>query len=300
MSIGEELEVGRPTAFLNAFRFPFRVTGLRRGCSLIDLIPPKLLGGKFIWSNTDVGPLVLRIDDTGTRELLVFGHQLHDMEETRIARAILPSARGMIDVGASYGWYSKLAASLMNPRALKIALEANPDVAACLQRSLHGVPEFHVLNVAATDSDRPVRLYCAKSSGLSSAVRAVGTPIVVRGLPLDDIWPTGRPVDFIKCDVEGGELDVLRGARRIRSRYDPIWMLEFDETFLNQAEIKPDELADEVSDMLCWWRSDEAGWLVAKNLGGIVGEKHLVNVFLVPPIRANRFRTWIKAQARMR
>jgi FkbM family methyltransferase len=180
----------------------------------------------------------------------------------------------------------------MNPGALKIALEANPDVAACLQCSLHGAPGLRVLNVAATDSDRPVRLYCAKSSGLSSAVRAVGTPIVVRGLPLDDIWPTSRPVDFIKCDVEGGELDVLRGGRRIRNRYGPIWMLEFDKTFMSEARIKPDELADEVSDMLCRWRS-ETGWLVAKNLAAIAGEKHLVcNVFLVPPIRADQFRTW--------
>ena len=45
MSIGEELEVGHPTAFLKACRFPFRVTGIRRVCSLIDLIPPKLFGG---------------------------------------------------------------------------------------------------------------------------------------------------------------------------------------------------------------------------------------------------------------
>jgi len=292
----EEFTVGTASVFLNAILKPFRVSGRQRGSRLINFIPSRLLGGDFIWADTDAGPLVLRTSDTGARDLLMFGHQLHDVEEMNIVRAFLPSVRGMLDIGANYGMYIKFAANLMDPQAPKIALEANPEVAACLQRSVSGLPGVQVLNAAATNRARRVHLHCAPSTGLSSVVRAVGAPIAVDGLAVDDVWPPGQPLDFVKCDVEGGELDVLRGARRIRKDHEPVWMLEFNERFLAEAGVDPAELADEVSDMLCWWRCDKDGWALAENLDAIVGKAHTCqNVFLVPRGRAAGFAQWMKS-----
>ena len=294
--MNKEFAVGRPSVFLNVIMAPFRSTGMQRGARLFDFLPSRLLGDKVIWAKTDAGPLVLQIDDLGARELLIYGRQLHDLEETKIICALLPSARGMLDVGANYGWYTKFAANLMDPRAPKIAFEANPEVATCLRRTLSGSPGVRVLNVAATDRARRVRFYCARASGLSSAVRAVGVPTAVEGLPVDDVWPADQPLDFVKCDVEGGELDVLRGARQIRKTFEPVWMLEFDERFLAEADVEPAEVADEVSDLLCWWRSDRDGWVLAENLGAVVGEARTrQNVFLVPRGRARQFAQWITA-----
>jgi hypothetical protein len=36
----------------------------------------------------------------------------------------------------------------------------------------------------------------------------------------------GRAIDFIKCDVEGHELAVLRGAQEVISRCKPAWLVE--------------------------------------------------------------------------
>jgi FkbM family methyltransferase len=295
----KELAVGKASVFLNAALAPFRITGRQRGARLlIDFVPSRLLGGKVIWADTDAGPLVLRTGDTGAREFLIFGHPLADIEETKIIRALLPSARGILDIGASYGWYIKIATSLMDPQASKIALEANPEVASCLRHSLSGLPGVRVLNMAATDRVRRVRFYCARGSGLSSAVRTVGVPITVEGRPVDDVWPADQPLDFVKCDVEGGELDVLRGARELRKTHEPIWMLEFDERFLAEAGIEPTAVTDEVSDLLCWWRSEKGGWVLAENLGAIVGEaRKCQNVFLVPSGRAAQFAQWMKQQS---
>ena len=220
----------------------------------------------------------------------MFGHPLSDVEETKIICKLLPSVRGMLDIGASYGWYIKSATNLMDPRARKIALEANPEVATCLGRSMEGLPGVQVLNVAATDRARKVRFYCATGSGLSSAVRAVGVPISVQGLPVDDIWPVDHFLDFVKCDVEGGELDVLRGARWIRKTYEPIWMLEFDERFLIKAGVDRVEVEIRCRILLCWWRSDKNGWIMSENLRAVVGETRAYkNVFLVPNERARQF-----------
>ena len=262
---------------------------------MIDFIPSRLLGRDVVWVDTDAGPLALRIGDRGCREILLYGHLLHEVEETKIVCALLPSTRGILDIGASYGWYTKLAANLMAPHALKIALEANPEVAACLQHSLSGLPGIKILNIAATDRERQVRFYCASASGLGSAVRPVGTATNVEGLPIDAVWPADQPLDFVKCDVEGGELNVIRGSRQIRETYGPIWLLEFDERFLVEANIEPAELADEVSDLLCWWRSESAGWIVTENLGAIIGSTRInQNVFLVPQRRADEFARWME------
>jgi FkbM family methyltransferase len=288
--MGKQLVVGTASVLLQAIVAPFRATGVQRGGCLIDFIPPRLLGGRVISVDTDAGPLVIRISDTGARQFLMFGRPLSDIEETKIVCAFLPSVRGMLDIGASYGWYTKFATNLMGPQAPKVALEANPEVATCLERSLCGLPGVRVLNVAATDRPRKVSFYCARGSGLSSTVRDVGTQTVVEGLPVDDIWTADQPLDFVKCDVEGGELEVLRGARRIRKAHEPIWMLEFDERFLTEAAIEPTKVADEVSDLLCWWRSNKNGWVLAKNLEAILGEERTCqNVFLVPRGRAAQF-----------
>ncbi len=294
-SMSKEFTVGKASVFLDIILTPFRAIGIQRGSRLIDFVPPRLLGGKVIWADTDAGPLVLRVGDWGARNYLMFGYPLNEVEETKIICALLPSARGMLDIGANYGWYTKLAANLMDPQAPKIALEANPEVAACLRRSMSGLPGVRVLDMAAADRARKVRFYCARSSGLSSAVRAVGAPTAVDGLPVDDVWPADQPLDFVKCDVEGGELDVLRGARRIRKIHEPAWMLEFDERFLTEADVEPAEVADEVSDLLCWWRSYKDGWVLAENLGAIVGETRTCpNVFLLPRGRATQFAQWMK------
>jgi FkbM family methyltransferase len=289
-SVNREPATGQASPLLNAICNAYRITGLRRGGGLIDLIPHRLLGRDVISANTDAGPLVLRIADRGCRQLLLYGHPLTELEETKIICALLPSARGILDIGASYGWYTKLATNLMAPRALKIALEANPEVAACLQNSLSGLSETRVFNVAATDRGRQVRFYCASTSVLSSAVRPVGTATNVEGLAIDVLWPIEQPLDFVKCDVEGGELNVLRGSRDVRKSHEPVWMLEFNERFLLEASIEPAEFADEVSDLLCWWRSDSDGWRQAENLGAIIGTSRIIkNIFLVPPRRATQF-----------
>ena len=43
------------------------------------------------------------------------------------------------------------------------------------------------------------------------------------------------PLDFIKCDVEGHEIEVLRGARKVLERDQPTILLEINEYFDDNA-----------------------------------------------------------------
>lgn len=53
------------------------------------------------------------------------------------------------------------------------------------------------------------------------------TIIQVKTDTLDHLIPATMPVHFIKIDVEGGEMGVLKGAVRILSDYHPVVVFEF-------------------------------------------------------------------------
>lgn len=94
--------------------------------------------------------------------------------------------------------------------------------AKCCQALREQRPNATVVHAAccAPEQKGPLTLHVARGSDLSSLKKHVndtGTEYVgtetVEGLPLDDILAqAGHPaVDFISIDVEGAELDVLRG-----------------------------------------------------------------------------------------
>src|SRR5262249_40290100 len=54
------------------------------------------------------------------------------------------------------------------------------------------------------------------------------SPVTIRanGVSLDDYARNARPPDFIKCDVEGAEVEVFRGAEHLLHEKRPIILCE--------------------------------------------------------------------------
>jgi FkbM family methyltransferase len=133
-----------------------------------------------------------------------------------------------IDVGANEGIFSRFLA-----KRFKIvhAIEANPEVIPALQYDLPANVMIHLF--AAWDKNELVRFTKFASSGHSSAYfknegLATGPPIDFvdwPGIPLDGLELNGW-VNFIKIDVEGAEVQVVRGAERIIREHRPILVIE--------------------------------------------------------------------------
>src|ERR1039458_8731553 len=144
----------------------------------------------------------------------------------------------------------------MPPGSTQLAVEAHPEVFECLRRSFVNFPPVTTLQAAATSQPGPLPFHYGAGSDLSSAVRNVGPEVLVNGIRLDDVWPD-TALDLIKCDVEGGELDVLIGSRLLRTAWNPIWLLEFDLRLLGEAGVSIDSLSAEFGDALCFYRLGE-------------------------------------------
>lgn len=81
-----------------------------------------------------------------------------------------------------------------------------------------------------------MKLYLADVSGRDSVVYKRPRCIEVRGMPLDKIVEDflskkGR-IDVVKIDVEGAELHVLKGMKRVLKEYKPYIIIEVSQSTL--------------------------------------------------------------------
>lgn len=142
------------------------------------------------------------------------------------------------DVGANIGFFSLLAARLVGAGGRVIAFEADPEIAARLREhaARNDSARISVEEKAAWSSAAPVFFARADASlspdrGLGHVVTAGAAEtaqetIRVETVVLDEYAARVCAPDFIKCDVEGAEVEVFRGARKILMEKKPILLCE--------------------------------------------------------------------------
>ena len=132
-----------------------------------------------------------------------------------------------IDVGANLGGY----AVLMHPHSARVAaFEANPDLCAKLRWQSWVRPSIKVYGVALSDRAGTQTLRIPDDHGRSTLERGndlggrTARSVSVETRRLDDMG--FRDVGFIKIDVEGHEMAVLRGAEALLRESRPALLIE--------------------------------------------------------------------------
>jgi FkbM family methyltransferase len=152
-------------------------------------------------------------------------------EDGRIGQAmrrILRPWSNCVDVGAHIGGTISLILNLA-PKGKHVAVEPLARKAAWLGKKF---PEVQVHQLALGDTAGKIK-FCENLSrpGFSGFQ---GDPasgdrtreVLVDCARLDDIIPSDRRIDFLKVDVEGAELLVLRGATSLLARDRPVVLFE--------------------------------------------------------------------------
>ena len=155
-------------------------------------------------------------------------HEIH-LETGRInavvEQVVRPSSN-CVDVGCHYGSMLSRFCRLA-PQGRHIAFEAIPAKARFLRRKF---PEVSIHEVALSDHSGTTKFYINSSeTGFSGLAEHGGGPfeqIDVDCARLDDVVPRDRRFDFLKVDVEGAELFVLRGAIDLLGRDRPTILFE--------------------------------------------------------------------------
>lgn len=152
-----------------------------------------------------------------------------------------------LDVGASIGFFTLMAARLVGPEGLVYAVEpvaSNADAIETNARINH-LGNVRTVRAAAGARNGQGMLFLARHAGgatLSEADRPpdlvgeVSVPVV----SLDQLIADGRmrPPSLVKIDVEGAELAVLEGMAECLARHRPQLVFEVDDRDAEIAETK--------------------------------------------------------------
>jgi FkbM family methyltransferase len=169
------------------------------------------------------------------------------LPEARDFEAVMQLVRPgsvVVDVGANFGLYALSAALYARPQGRVFAFEPAPNAFALLERNiadngLSGIVTAKPVAVGATAGR--AAFYIGRDVSFSSLHRTQrlednAAAVDVEIVALDAALAHVQSVDLLKIDVEGGEADVLRGARELlrRSRA-PIVQFEFSHKNIDEA-----------------------------------------------------------------
>jgi FkbM family methyltransferase len=136
----------------------------------------------------------------------------------------------VLDVGGCWGDTALYFASLVGSSGKVFTFEFDPESLAVLRANLNLNPELasriEVIEEALWDRSGET-LEFLQAGRMTSIKRDAAPgralPAVVSTITLDDFVQRAgiQRLDFVKMDVEGAELDVLRGARESLSRFAP-------------------------------------------------------------------------------
>lgn len=159
-----------------------------------------------------------------------------EVSESQLVSELLRPGMTVVDVGAHHGLYSLLSSKRVGPKGCVFAFEPSPRERTRLEKHLlaNRCRNVSVLPIALglTSSSEDLFLvdggedYC--NSLRPPAVAAATSKVRVAVTSLDEFLENARVqrVDFVKLDVEGAELDVLKGATRMLSANSPILLVE--------------------------------------------------------------------------
>jgi FkbM family methyltransferase len=236
--------------------------------------------------------LLTVLPDTLLKQLKKFRYaralKTFDEPDMSVVKHLVRRGDSVIDIGANVGWYTKVLSELVGERGLVQSIEPIP-------------PTFELLSycVGKLSLGNVRLLSCAVSSDNGTACMEVphyetggenyyqSKLIVHRNesslrqfrVPtrsLDSIAADApATIAFVKCDVEGHELFVIKGAARVLGYAKPSWLIEISQD--------PDAPSSESHALICSMKEHGYGvyWFDGRELRTRQPGDHSVNYFFL-------------------
>ena len=140
------------------------------------------------------------------------------------------------DVGSNLGYFTLLMTTKVGPTGRVVAFEPDPEIFEALEKNLaRNVTDrerVSALSVAAGPARGRVR-FARGWRATRGKVVSSGGDLEVDVIDIDNVAKGVGAPRLLKIDVEGGELDVLHGARTVLSKAKPVVLVE-----LHSAELE--------------------------------------------------------------
>lgn len=183
-------------------------------------------------------------------------NQRYDAQTAAIIRRVCTAGSNCIDVGTHRGEILDLFLKVA-PGGLHVGFEPLPALYAQLVEKYRHQPHVHLFNAALSSVNGTATFNHVTTNPAYSGLRKrtydrpeKDEPLTVETRRLDDIsFATDARFALIKIDVEGGEMDVLRGGRCLLGRDRPVVIFEAGIGASDSYGTTPDDLYDYFSSL---------------------------------------------------
>ena len=181
----------------------------------------------------------------------------YEPEQTSLFLQQIGPGDVVVDIGAACGYYTLLSSRLVGKAGRVVAFEPDPKNAAYLRRhvSANRLRQAMVLQMALSDNAGKARFGGGCGTGTGRLCDEGAYDVTVRRL--DDVATQLQLAPtHLKIDVEGAELNVLRGGEQTIRRYQPTIFLSTHPGIVSTVH-------DDCCDLLTRW-----GYQLQPILGG--------------------------------
>jgi FkbM family methyltransferase len=168
-------------------------------------------------------------------------------------------SRNIVDIGANNGWVLMNLSTIVSAnKGMVYGFEPHPDSYERCMRNIasSGISNCQVYNLGCgiEDEEKVMTPVNKSNSGQNKIIdtktgSAVPDSITVKVTTLDAQLKNVEKIDLIKIDVEGFELNVLKGAKRILTEDRPVLFMEVDDKLLRSNHVTPKELLSYLEDL---------------------------------------------------
>lgn len=177
----------------------------------------------YILKKVQGSRMFLNLNDLGiSKELALYG--CHEYNSTEFIKGEIKPNMKVLEIGANIGYYTLLEAQIIGAGGHIYAFEPNPDNFHILKLNieLNGLENNASLYpYAMGDESKDASFFLATSGNLSSMVKRedglVGyREVKTKVYKVDDIM-ADKPFDYFRMDVEGYEVEIIKGMQNILS-----------------------------------------------------------------------------------
>lgn len=183
--------------------------------------------------------------------------------EKRVFLALLRAGDVIIDAGANRGYFTELFSDIAGPTGKVHAFEPGPPTFRILRHRIEAAGCRHncVLNEQALgDEVQTVTLHLPGTGDEHASLRTHASEVwstsddVVHHYPtamttLDSYTDGMQRLDYVKCDVEGAELLVIRGGTRCLQTLSPICYFEVNAVWAQAFGYAPSDIVSALRDL---------------------------------------------------
>lgn len=172
-------------------------------------------------------------NDKRTAPFEILNFDKYEAKDADLMYSLIKDGDTIFDIGANIGWYS-INFSKKFPLAKIYSFEPIPDTYAQLVKNvgLNNASAIQHFNFGFSDETKTLSFYVSELTSVSSSAQNLTDDkniklIECKVKPIDD-FAKDQPIkiDFIKCDVEGAELFVFKGAQETLKAHQPIVFTE--------------------------------------------------------------------------